>query len=163
MAEREQRLEECWQQPFKAVHFYENGNAGAAFTNKSPHTEGVASLTSMKKKQGEKVPKKNISFCNYVLRLEASGLCRVCQIKSPTTLYSQNSKLHVCAPWAGMRSVEKTILSMFLWIMLHVNCGATKADLLNCGGELQAQLNDRVFGGCEVTNPCEGSPGERQK
>lgn len=108
MAKGEQRLGECWQQPFKAVQFYENGNAKARFDNKSPHAEGVASLTSMKK--GRESSQKNIRFCNYVLRLEASGLCRVCQIKSPTTLYSQNLNCTSVPPGPECAQWKKTLL-----------------------------------------------------
>lgn len=43
-------------------------------------------------------------------------------------------------------------------------CSANKhADLLNCGGELQAQLNDLVLGGGEVTDPCQRCPASRQR
>lgn len=33
-------------------------------------------------------------------------------------------------------------------------------DLLNCGSELQAKLNDLVLGGCEVADSCQGRPSD---
>lgn len=38
-----------------------------------------------------------------------------------------------------------------------------RADLLNCGGEVQTQLNDLILGGGEVTDPSQGRPATREE
>lgn len=37
-----------------------------------------------------------------------------------------------------------------------------RADLLNCGGEVQTQLNDLILGGGEVTDPSQGRTATRE-
>lgn len=69
------------------TEFYETGNTKETFTIKRPLSEGVSSLASMRRK---KDPKKNISVCNNVVKLLASGLCHGCQTTFPITLFSHN-------------------------------------------------------------------------
>lgn len=37
------------------------------------------------------------------------------------------------------------------------------ADLLNCGGEVQTQLNDLILDAGEVTDPSQGRPATREE